>query len=92
MSLSTVLVGGFGPMTVITMSRTEIARMSVLRDLADRRIRIAEPSTLMGLGRQVFRLAKAYGEHGPREGSSARAPRLSTEARAPTSRQPLKAA
>jgi hypothetical protein len=37
-------------MTVITMSRTEIDRMSVLQDLADRRIRIAEASTLMGLG------------------------------------------
>jgi hypothetical protein len=46
-------------MTVITMSRTEIDRMSVLQDLADRRIRIAEASTLMGLGRrQVFK-------HGP---------------------------
>jgi hypothetical protein len=53
-------------MTVIAMSRTEIDRMSVLHDLADGRIRIAEASTLMGLGRrQVFRLAKAYGRHGP---------------------------
>jgi hypothetical protein len=53
-------------MTVITMSRTEIDRMSVLQDLADRRIKIADASTLMGLGRrQVFRLAKAYGKHGP---------------------------
>src|SRR5450631_595707 len=53
-------------MTVITMSRTEIDRMGVLHDLADGRIRIAEASTLMGLGRrQVFRLAKAYGKHGP---------------------------
>jgi hypothetical protein len=49
-------------MTVITMSRTEIDRMSVLHDLADGRIKVAEASTLMGLGRrQVFRLAKAYG-------------------------------
>src|SRR5664279_3773224 len=53
-------------MTVITMSRTEIDRMGVLHDLADGRIKIAEASTLMGLGRrQVFRLAKAYGKHGP---------------------------
>src|ERR1022692_3161336 len=53
-------------MTVITMSRTEIDRMGVLHDLADCRIKIAEASTLMGLGRrQVFRLAKAYGKHGP---------------------------
>ena len=53
-------------MTVITMSRKEIDRMSVLHDLADGRIKVADASTLMGLGRrQVFRLAKAYGEHGP---------------------------
>jgi hypothetical protein len=53
-------------MTVIAMSRTEIDRMSVLHDLADGRIRIAEASTLMGLGRrQVFRLAKAYSQQGP---------------------------
>jgi hypothetical protein len=53
-------------MTMIAMSRTEIERMSVLRDLAGRKIRAAEVSTLMGLGRrQVFRLAKAYGKHGP---------------------------
>jgi Winged helix-turn helix len=52
-------------MTVITMSRTEIDRMSVLRDLADGRIRAAEASTLLGLGRrQVFRLAIAFGKHG----------------------------
>jgi hypothetical protein len=53
-------------MTVITMSRTEIDRMSVLHDLAEGRIKIAEASNLMALGRrQVFRLAKAYGKHGP---------------------------
>ena len=53
-------------MTVIAMSRTEIDRMSVLHDLADGRIRIAEASALMGLGRrQVFRLAKAFSQHGP---------------------------
>src|SRR5258707_15755312 len=53
-------------MTVITMSRTEIDRMGVLHDLADGRIKIADASTLLGLGRrQGFRLAKAYGEHGP---------------------------
>ena len=65
MSLSTVLVGS-GPMTVIAMSRTEIDRMSVLHDLADGRIKVAEASALMKLWqRQVFRLAKAYGQHGP---------------------------
>src|SRR3981081_300652 len=59
-------MGRIGPMTVIAMSRTEIDRMSVLHDLADGRIRIAEASTLMGLGRrQVFRLAKAYRQQGP---------------------------
>src|SRR5260221_12549152 len=59
-------MGSIGPMTVIAMSRTEIDRMSVLHDLVDGRIRIRGESHLMGLGRrQVFRLAKAYGEHGP---------------------------
>ena len=53
-------------MTVIAMSRAEIDRMSVLRDLADDRIRVSEAATLMGLGRrQVLRLAKAYRQHGP---------------------------
>ena len=48
-------------MTVIAMSRTEIDRMSVLRDLAASRIKVAEAAALMSLGRrQVFRLAKAY--------------------------------
>src|ERR1700738_2286877 len=66
MSLSTVLVGEFGPMTVIAMSRTEIDRMSVLQDLAASRIKVTEAATLMGLGRrQGFRLAKAYGQQGP---------------------------
>jgi hypothetical protein len=52
-------------MTVITMSRTEIDRMNVLRDLTEGRIKVTAASTLMGLGRrQVFRLAKAYGRHG----------------------------
>jgi hypothetical protein len=55
-----------GPMTVIAMSRTEIDRMSVLQDLAANRIKVADAAALMGLGRrQVFRLAKAYDQHGP---------------------------
>src|SRR5260221_1520414 len=59
-------MGSMGRMTVIAMSRTEIDRMNVLHDLADGMIRIAEASTLMGLGRrQVFRLAKAYSQQGP---------------------------
>lgn len=53
-------------MTVIAMSRTEIDRMSVLQDLAADRIKVADAAALMGLGRrQVFRLAKAYGQRGP---------------------------
>ena len=53
-------------MTVIAMSRTEIDRMSVLQDLAADRINVADAAALMGLGRrQVFRLAKAYGQRGP---------------------------
>ena len=61
MSLSTdfELDGSWWPMTVILMSRTEIDRMNVLRDLAEERIRISEAATLMGLSRrQVFRLAQ----------------------------------
>jgi len=68
-------------MTVIAMSRTEIDRMSVLHDLADGRIRIAEASTLMGLGRrQVFRLAKAYSQQGPEALVSRRRGRRATAA------------
>ena len=53
-------------MTVITMTRAEIDRMSVLHDLAEERIRVSEAATLMGLGRrQVLRLAKAYRQRGP---------------------------
>jgi hypothetical protein len=53
-------------MTVISMSRSEIDRMTVLRDLAEDRIRVSEAATLMGLGRrQVFRLAKAFRRRGP---------------------------
>ena len=54
-------------MTVIAMSESEITRMNVLRDLAEDRLTAAEAATLMGAGRrQVFRLAKAYREGGPR--------------------------
>jgi hypothetical protein len=42
MSLSTVLVEEFGPMTVIAMSRTEIDQMSVLQDLAASRIKVTQ--------------------------------------------------
>src|SRR5215210_3080400 len=53
-------------MTVIAMSRTEIDRMHVLRDLAAGRITANEAAQLMRLTRRhVFRLAKAYRERGP---------------------------
>jgi predicted DNA-binding protein (UPF0251 family) len=53
-------------MTVISMSRSEIDRMTVLRDLTEERIKVSEAATLMGLGRrQVFRLAKAFRQRGP---------------------------
>src|SRR5882757_1964334 len=53
-------------MTVSTMSRTEIDRMSVLQDLAASRIKMTEAASLMSLGRrQVFRLAKGYAQRGP---------------------------
>src|SRR5438552_6029720 len=59
-------MGSWRPMTVILMSRSEIDRMTVLRDLAEERIRVSEAATLMGLGRrQVFRLAKAFRQRGP---------------------------
>ena len=48
-------------MTVILMSRSEIDRMNVLRDLAEERFRVSEAATLMGLGRRhVLRLARAF--------------------------------
>src|SRR3954451_14651483 len=53
-------------MTVIAMSRTEIDRMHVLRDLAAGRITVTEAAQLTRLTRRhVFRLAKAYRERGP---------------------------
>ncbi len=53
-------------MTVIAMSRTEIDRAHVLRDMAAERITASEAAQLMRLTRrQVFRLARAYRERGP---------------------------
>ena len=53
-------------MTVIAMSRTEIDRMHVLRDLAAGRITVTEAAQLTRLTRRhVFRLAEAYRERGP---------------------------
>ena len=76
-------------MTVITMSRTEIDRMSVLQDLAASRIKIAQAATLMGLGRrQVFRLAKAYAERGPEALVSRKRGRSSNRAGTAADEQP----
>ena len=53
-------------MTVIAMSRKEIDRMQVLRDLNQQRITASEAAQLMHLTRrQVFRLAKSYRAAGP---------------------------
>ena len=52
---------------MILMSRSEIDRMNLLRDLAEERIRVSEAATLIGLGRrQVSRSAKAPRRRGQR--------------------------
>jgi hypothetical protein len=53
-------------MVVLAMSRPEIDRMHVLRDVMAERITVHEAAQLMRLTRrQVFRLLKAYRAHGP---------------------------
>lgn len=53
-------------MTVLSMSRAEIDRVHVLKDLQAERIRPREAAQLMGVTtRQVFRLLKAYHAGGP---------------------------
>ncbi len=53
-------------MTVLVMSRTEIDRMAVLRDLAEKRLKVSEAAARLRLcPRQVRRLAKAYLAQGP---------------------------
>jgi hypothetical protein len=53
-------------MTVLSMSRTEIDRVHVLKDLLAERIRTREAAQLMGVTtRQVFRLLRAYHGGGP---------------------------
>ena len=53
-------------MTVIEMSRREIDRVHVLRDLEAKRITVSDAALLMRLTRrQVFRLAKLYRVEGP---------------------------
>lgn len=52
-------------MTVLSMSRTEIDRVHVLKDLLAERIRTGEAAQLMGVTtRQVFRLLRAYADQG----------------------------
>src|SRR5215217_9325834 len=54
-------------MVVLAMSRPEIDRMHVLRDVMAERITVHEAAQLMRLTRrQVFRLLKAYRAHGPK--------------------------
>lgn len=54
-------------MVVLAMSRPEIDRMHVLRDVTADRISVNEAAQLMRLSRrQVFRLLKAYRAHGPK--------------------------
>lgn len=53
-------------MTVLVMSRKEIDRMAILRDLAEKRLKVADAAKLLHLcPRQVLRLAKGYRAHGP---------------------------
>jgi transposase InsO family protein len=53
-------------MTVIAMSRKEIDRMHVLRELDAKRITVSEATQLMRLTRrQVFRLLRRYRQDGP---------------------------
>ena len=53
-------------MTVLSMSRAEIDRVHVLRDVEAGRITVWEAAQLMRVTRrQVFRLLKAYRSHGP---------------------------
>ena len=54
-------------MVVLAMSRPEIDRMHVLRDVMAERITVHEAAQLLRLTRrQVFRLLKAYRAHGPK--------------------------
>jgi hypothetical protein len=54
-------------MVVLAMSRPEIDRMHVLRDVMAERITVSEAAQLMRITRrQVFRLLKAYRADGPK--------------------------
>jgi transposase len=53
-------------MTVLAMSRPEIDRVHVLKDLVAERITVPEAAQLLRVTRrQVFRLLKAYRDQGP---------------------------
>ncbi len=65
-------------MTVLVMSHKEIDRMVVLRDLSEKRLKVAEAARQLHLcQRQVLRLVKAYKEHGPKALVSSRRGRSS---------------
>jgi transposase len=52
-------------MTVVRMSRKELARLQTLVDLADGRMSIEDAAALMGVGRrQAYRLLGAFRTHG----------------------------
>jgi hypothetical protein len=71
-------------MTVITMSRRELARLHVLIDLAEGRIAVEEAMVLMQLGRrQVFRLQRQFLQAGPETVASKRRGRRSNRAHGP---------
>jgi hypothetical protein len=60
-------------MVVLAMSRPEIDRMHVLRDVTAKRLTVNEAAQLLRLTRrQVFRRLKAYRAHGPKALVSAR--------------------
>src|SRR5437868_1970059 len=53
-------------MTVITMSRNELARLRVLIDVADGRLSVTDATGLIGVGRrQIYRLLQAFRADGP---------------------------
>ena len=73
-------------MTVIAMSRKEIERMHILRDLDAKRITTSEAAQLMQLTRrQVFRLVRRYRRDGPAALVSSRRGRPSNLCRGCTS-------
>lgn len=75
-------------MTVITMSRKELARLHVLIDLADGRMSIDDAAVLMEMGRrQVFRLLGRFLRDGPEALVSRRRGRQSNHAHGPVFRQ-----